>query len=223
MVAASGVILLPHSRGPLSDSAALCRCGGAGNTHLLISAGPFLPCPAPLRPGQGDGAQSPSRGCPASAGTAEGELCQRILNFLSQSPAATWASPMGWHWSISALYPNQFAPAGGKLGRQLQTSLFPLFPHSVSPFESDNSSDLAPQLVGEAVGAAARVGKGWELHVVAAGAWDRGTHQPGPCRKPGESAAPLLQRGEGIPQHSPSSGCRAIVCSPLEWEVKEEQ
>lgn len=158
MVAASGVILLPHSRGPLSDSAALCRCGGAGNTHLLISAGPFLPCPAPPRPGQGDGAQSPSRGCPASAGTAEGELCQRILNFLSQSPAATWASPRGWHWSISALYPNQFAPAGGKLGRQLQTSLFPLFPHSVSPFESDNSSDLAPQLVGEAVGRQ----HGWE-------------------------------------------------------------
>lgn len=122
MVAASGVISLPHSRGPLSDSAALCRCGGAGNTHLLISAGPFLPCPAPPRPGQGDGAQSPSRGCPASAGTAEGELCQRILNFLSQSPAAPWASPMGWHWSISALYPNQFAPAGGKLRRQLQTA-----------------------------------------------------------------------------------------------------
>lgn len=67
------------------------------------------------------------------------------------------------------------------------------------------------------------MGKGWELPVVAAGAWDKGTHQPGPCRKPGESAAPLLQPGEGIPQHSPSSGCRAIVCSPLEWEVKEEQ
>lgn len=39
-----------------------------------------------------------------------------------------------------------------------QTSLFPQFPHSVSPFESDNCSDLAPQLVGEAVGRQ----HGWE-------------------------------------------------------------
>lgn len=49
MVAASGVILLPHLRGPLSDSAAPCGCGGAGNTHLLLCAAPFLPCPALLQ------------------------------------------------------------------------------------------------------------------------------------------------------------------------------
>lgn len=49
MVAASGVILLPHLRGPLSDSAAPCGCRGAGNTHLLICAAPFLPCPALLQ------------------------------------------------------------------------------------------------------------------------------------------------------------------------------
>lgn len=62
MVAASGVILLPHLRGPLSDSAVVCGCGRAGNTHLLISAAPFLPCPALLWARRGGHSPEPSPG-----------------------------------------------------------------------------------------------------------------------------------------------------------------
>lgn len=149
LVAAAGVISPPHLRGPLSDSAVVCRCrGDRKHSSPFTSAAPFLPCPALLccEPGTEPGA------LPGAAQHRWALLrkCQHVLKILSQTHRAL---PCWWHWSIqiTQIYPNQFVPAGGK---QLQTAWRapkqPLFHHflTVILFEAGNFSDLAPQLWG---------------------------------------------------------------------------
>lgn len=180
-------------------------CAAGQGQETLISSPPLLPsCPALLccQPGQGDGARSPSRGCPAPVGSAGEDLCQHILNILSQSPEPTELLPCaGIGASVPFIQTGLFQRVGNsskELGEP-QNSLFAPFPHSVSPFESGNFSDLAPQRVGEGVGWQ----QGWEE--AGNSSWEPGTgDSPAwPCRKPGENAAPLLDPREGIPPAQP--------------------
>jgi len=82
MAAVSGVILLLHLQGLLSDSAFLFRPREPGNTHLRrLPSCPALPCAA-VRAARGGGTEPGrlSRRCPGSVGTTGKALCQCIPN-----------------------------------------------------------------------------------------------------------------------------------------------
>lgn len=80
---------------------------------------------------------------------------QHILNILSQSPEPAGLLPCGGIGASAPLTQNSLFQQVGNSSKELgepQNSLFAPFPHSISPTESGNFSDLAPQQVREAVG-----------------------------------------------------------------------
>lgn len=186
---------------------ALLCAAAQGRKHSSPSP-PLLPsCPALLccEPGPGDGAWTPSRGCqahPKNPRTNSLSFCRVVaLEHHCLLPKSVCSSR--WETAPNSLESPQRASF--------------LFSHSVILFELGDFSDLAPQRAGWQQGWEKAGNSWWEPGTGDTPAW--------PCRNDFQerNAAPLLHAREGIPQHSPSSGCRAILGSPCKWEVKEEQ